>query len=79
MTCRDEILDCVDQIIKNSGNNQFQISDVMQCMKAIGTQYKESTIRTHIVSRMCKNAPKNHAVKYNDFERIDFGKYRLIK
>jgi len=79
MTCRDEILECVQQIIRNTGKNEFTIEDVLGWMKNNGTTYKESTIRTHITSRMCKNAPQNHQVKYADFERIDHGIYRLVK
>ena len=39
--------------------------------------YAESTIRTHVTSRMCGNAPDNHAVTYDDLVRIDAGRYRL--
>jgi len=44
-----------------------------------GSRYKESTIRTHVTSRMCRNAPKYHATKYDDFERVDYGTYRLVR
>jgi hypothetical protein len=38
--------------------------------------YKESTIRTHVTSRMCANSPDNHAVTYPDLIRTDVGRYR---
>ena len=38
-----------------------------------------STIRTHITSRCCENAAPNHAVTYNDYERIERGIYRLFE
>jgi hypothetical protein len=38
-----------------------------------GTRYKPSTIRTHIVSRMCANAPDHHASTYDDPERVADG------
>ncbi|GGJ05309.1 hypothetical protein GCM10008022_12950 [Paenibacillus hunanensis] len=41
--------------------------------------YNESTIRTHIRSRCCVNANANHAVTYNDYERIGYGMYRLYE
>ncbi|TKJ86064.1 hypothetical protein PaeCFBP13512_19720 [Paenibacillus sp. CFBP13512] len=41
--------------------------------------YNESTIRTHIGSRCCVNANANHAVTYNDYERIRHGTYQLYE
>jgi hypothetical protein len=78
MTCRDEILMAVKSIIRSSGINQFTIVDVLAYMKCRNSKYEESTIKTHISSRCCTNAPTNHAVTYKDFERIAHGLYRLI-
>ena len=77
MTCRDEILTCANKIIQRSGINEFSLQEIIVFMKSIGTNYKEGTIRTHVTSRMCANAPKHHAVKYDDFERISHGLYKL--
>lgn len=41
-----------------------------------GSKYAESTIRTHVTGRMCKNSPGNHAVTYGDLERVGRGVYR---
>ena len=38
----------------------------------------ESTVRTHIVSRCCKNAPKNHAHRWPYFRRVDRGVYEIL-
>jgi hypothetical protein len=46
-------------------------------MKIGGTKYSVSTIRTHITSRLCLNAPAHHAVRYPDLERTARGTYRL--
>jgi hypothetical protein len=77
MTCRSEILKCIAEIKLNTGRDEFSIEDVIQAMVTRRTGYKESTIRTHITSRMCANASQNHAVKYRDIERIATGLYRL--
>jgi len=77
MTCRDEILACANRIVQQKGINEFSLREIIDCMEAAGTKYKESTIRTHVTSRMCANAPKHHATKFNDFERISHGIYRL--
>jgi hypothetical protein len=79
MTCRDEVLLCAKGIIEENGVNAFTPCEILSRMKTLGTHYQESTIRTHITSRMCANAPKNHAVKYNDLERISPATYSLLK
>src|SRR5436309_9380998 len=77
MSCRDEILDCAREVINQKGRNEFTIKDILGCMRRHGTKYSDSTIRTHIVSRLCANAPDHHAVTYPDLERTDRGAYRL--
>ncbi len=77
MTCRDEILHCARELVQRSGRNEFSIQEVVDCMESEGTQYKQSTIRTHITSRLCINSPNHHGVIYNDLERIGTGIYRL--
>ena len=77
MSCRDEILDCARHIIRNKGHNRFTVVEIVNCMQARATDNAESTIRTHVVSRMCANAPAHHAVTYDDFERISHGTYRI--
>ena len=77
MTCRDEILKCVHELIRETGSKDFTIQDIINRMKNKGSRYEASTIRTHICSRMCKNAPDHHAVTYNDFRRTERGTYRL--
>ncbi len=78
-TCRDEILECAQAAMRQSGLDHFTIPEIISCMAKRGTRYAESTIRTHIVSRMCANAPDNHAVTYRDLERGDRGEYRLLR
>lgn len=79
MTCRDEILQCAKEVMQRSGLDYFTIPEIIKCMESRGSGFAESTIRTHIVSRMCANAPENHAVTYNDLERTDRGEYRLAR
>lgn len=77
VTCRDEILDCAREIAGRSGAGEFTIEEIVACMARKGSRYKESTIRTHIASRMCANAPDHHAVTYRDLKRTDRGTYRF--
>jgi hypothetical protein len=73
MTCRDEILEA----LKFEGLVEFTPADVIGLLRARGSAYSPRTIRTHVVSRCCVNAPANHAVRYRDFERVQAGVYRL--
>ena len=77
-TCREEVLTVVRTIVGNKGVNEFTINDIVESMRREGTSFKESTIRTHITSKCCVNAPSHHAIVYNDFERIGKGLYKLI-
>jgi hypothetical protein len=48
-------------------------------MRRRGTGYAETTIRTMVTAHMCRNAPDNNAVTYDDLERVDRGLYRLVR
>jgi hypothetical protein len=77
MTARDEVLAAARRLATSSSDGTFSIEDVVSLVRREGTSYKESTIRTHVVSRMCANAPDNHGVTYRDLIRTDVGRYRL--
>jgi hypothetical protein len=76
MTARDEIVDALPGLRTRLGRDDFTPAEVLQELRRAGSAYSDSTIRTHVVSRMCNNAPDNHAVVYNDLERIAHGLYR---
>ncbi len=77
MTCRDEILACVTALVEQKGENRFSLREVLDAMQAHGTTYKDSTIRTHVTSRMCAGTPQHHAVRYEDLDRIGPGIYSI--
>jgi hypothetical protein len=62
MGVREEILSAVERL-----DEPFSMGDVLRAME--GSSYAESTIRTHVASRMCRNARKNHGTKYEDAGR----------
>ena len=63
-----------------SANGEFSLAGIIAEMNRRGSAYSERTVRTHVTSRMCANAPKNHAIVYNDFWCVDrgSGRYRLF-
>ena len=79
MTCRDEVLTCANRVVSVKGINEFTIDEILTCMRSEGTSYTESTIRTHITSRMCRNAPKHHGTTYDDLERVERAVYRVVR
>jgi len=79
MACHEEILEAAKAIINAKGRNEFTPEEVIVYLKSQGTNYKESTIRTHIVSRCCKNAPAHHYTRYHYFERLSYGLYKVIE
>jgi hypothetical protein len=60
MTARDEILAALPAVRARTGQKTFTPQDVIDELNRRGTVYKPSTIRTHIVSRMCADAPDHH-------------------
>jgi hypothetical protein len=53
------------------------VGRIIDDLRAHGSDLAESTIRTHITSRMCGDSPDHHGTTYDDLERVDRGVYRL--
>lgn len=75
-TCREEVLGAFERLERRHGRTDFELADVVSEVLAVSTSYAESTIRTHITSRMCRDAPDHHARTFEDLERVDRGLYR---
>lgn len=76
-SARDEILATARKLAGQSADGTFTLIDVLTEMRRAGSRYAESTIRTHVTSRMCADAPSHHARTYDDLERLGSGRYRL--
>jgi hypothetical protein len=77
LTCREEVLEAVHAVVREKGRNVFTADEIVNRLRDSGSAFAESTIRTHVTSRCCRNALKNYVVTYQDFERIKRGIYRL--
>jgi hypothetical protein len=77
MTCRDDVLTAIKSLRQRHCRRDFALIEVVQEVQARGTIYKETTIRTHVSSLMCANAPDHHEVAYDDLVRIGRGRYAL--
>lgn len=76
-TCRAEVLAAASAVMRRNGTERFTMHDVINELHQRGSKYAVTTIRTHISSRMCANAKKNHGSVSDDLERLDHGLYRL--
>jgi len=75
-TCRDAVLDAIVRLERRRGGNTFALSDIVTETMALDPPFAESTVRTHVTSRMCANAPDHHGTVYADLERVGRGRYR---
>jgi hypothetical protein len=78
VTCREELLSAAVAVCRRSGGDPFTLTAILAEMHARKSRYPDSTIRTHVTSKMCSNAPAHHAKTYPDFESLGGGIYRLL-
>jgi hypothetical protein len=57
-TCRDEVLAAFRRLELRHGRQVFRLSEIVAEVKAVGTRYRDSTIRTHVGSLMCAAMPR---------------------
>jgi hypothetical protein len=75
-TCREEVLGAFARLERRHGRMDFELAEVVAEVLAVSSSHAESTIRTHITSRMCIDAPDHHATTFDDLARVDRGLYR---
>jgi hypothetical protein len=74
---RQEILTAARKLAKRSPDGSFALAEIVAEIRRNGSRYAESTIRTHVTSRMCADSPDHHGTTHDDFERLGRGRYRL--
>ncbi len=77
MTCRDEVLAAIARLERRHGRSEFALDEIVQEVMG-ASSYRESTVRTHVTSRLCASTPDHHGTTYPDLERVSRGRYRLI-
>jgi hypothetical protein len=78
-SCRDEVVAAARALTAGRAGATFTVQDIVDYLRRSGSAYAEATIRTHVTSRCCVNAPDHRAVTYDDIERVDRGQYRLVR
>jgi predicted RNase H-like HicB family nuclease len=75
MASHDEILEAVRRIAASRADWSFTPDEIVRALPHLNP----GTVRTHVTSRCCINAPKNHPHKWDYFERVARGRYRLVR
>lgn len=74
MPIHDEILGAALRICRERGAWTFSANEIVRALPHLNT----GTIRTHVTSRCCVNAPRNHPHKWDYFKRVDRGVYEVV-
>jgi predicted RNase H-like HicB family nuclease len=73
MATHEEILATVWRIAGARRDWTFTPNEIVRALPHL----HPGTVRTHITSRCCSNAPKNHPHKWDYFVRVERGRYQL--
>jgi hypothetical protein len=73
MTIHDEVLRAARRICRERGEWRFTPEEIVRALPELNA----NSVRTHVVSRCCINAPKNHPHKWNYFRRVSRGVYEI--
>jgi hypothetical protein len=55
VTCREEVLEAFEALTRQTGRVDFSPSEMLAQVRAAGSQYKDSTVRTDVVSHMVQD------------------------
>jgi len=73
MHVHEEVLGVAQRLAAPRPDWSFTVQEIVSALPSLNS----STVRTHVVSRCCVNAPKNHPHKWDYFRRVARGRYRI--
>lgn len=73
MTIQEEVLNAARRLCLRRRGWRFRPVEIVHALPHLSA----ASVRTHVVSRCCVNAPKNHPHKWDYFERVARGVYEL--
>lgn len=73
MAHHDEILAAARRICEERDEKTFSADDIVRALPDVNA----GTVRTHVTSRCCVNAPTNHPHKWDYFKRVGRGRYEI--
>ncbi len=69
-----EVLEAARRICQERGDWRFAPQEIVLALPHL----KPSSVRTHIVSRCCVNAPSHHLHRWRYFRRVGRGTYEIL-
>lgn len=73
MAVHDEVLSAALRICREKRSWRFRLLEIVRALPHLN----ESTVRTHVSSRCCVNAPPNHPHRWDYFENVGRGIYEV--
>src|SRR5438309_10792220 len=73
MPVQEEVLETARRLAAEREDWSFTVREIVEALPGLNP----STVRTHVVSRCCVNAPKNHPHKWDYFRRVGRGIYQM--
>jgi predicted RNase H-like HicB family nuclease len=74
MPVHDAVLDAARRLCRERGGWTFRPDEVVRALPHLNA----SSVRTHIVSRCCVNAPRHHPHRWPYFRRVARGVYEIL-
>jgi predicted RNase H-like HicB family nuclease len=74
MPVHDQVLSTARRLCRERGGWTFRLDEVVRALPHLNA----STVRTHIVSRCCVNAPAHHLHRWRYFRRVGRGRYEIL-
>jgi len=70
---QQRVLQAALSYCRRKGGWSFEVADIVDALPDLNPQ----SVRTHVTSRCCANAPPNHAHRWPYFKRIGRGRYEV--
>ncbi len=74
MPIHAEVLNAAVRICRERRSWLFSPQEIVRALPHVNPR----SVRTHVVSRCCVNAPKNHPHKWDYFRRVERGRYEIL-
>lgn len=74
MTIHARVLEAAVRLCRRGGGWTFRPKDVVAAL----TDLNPGSVRTHVMSRCCVNAPSNHPHRWPYFRRVGRGRYQVL-
>ena len=73
LSVQQQVLDAAQRLCAGRAGGTFRLGEVVAALPHLDA----GTVRTHVGSRCCVNAPSNHAHRWPYFRRLRHGVYRI--